>query len=96
MSCNTIVTQTAAELLDWTINWATRGLGSDTISTSVWSQSSTDFTISDISNTNMTTTFWLTGGIAGNSYSITNTIVTAGGRTMQETVNYLCIAQRII
>ena len=85
-----------SELLDWTINWAARGLGTDTIASSAWGQSSADFTISNISHTTTTTTFWLTGGNPSNSYSITNTIVTAGGRTMQETVNYLCIAQRII
>ncbi|MDE3060739.1 MAG: hypothetical protein KGJ06_06990 [Pseudomonadota bacterium] len=88
--------QTPAELLDWTINWASRGLGSDTILTSEWSQSSEDFTVSDTSNTGTTATFWLTGGTAGNTYTITNTVTTSGGRTLQETVSYICIPQRLI
>jgi len=92
----TIIEQTPTESLDWTINWAARGLGSDVITSSGWSQSSSDFAISETSNTITTATFWLTGGNAGNSYSITNTIQTSGGREMQETITFICIPQRII
>jgi hypothetical protein len=91
-----LLIQTSAELLDWSINWATRGLGIDTIASSSYTQSSSDFTLSNESNTATTTTFWLTGGIPGNFYTITNSIVTAGGRDMQETVIYECIAQRLV
>ena len=93
---NQPIAQTPSELLDYTINWATRGLGTDTISTSGFAASSSDLTLSNMSNTNTTTTFWLTGGVPGNFYNITNTILTAGGREMQETVVYECIAQRLI
>ena len=92
----TIIEQTPTELLDWTINWAARGLGNDVILSSAWSQSSGDFTLSQTGHGSTATTFWLTGGIAGNSYSITNTISTSGGREMQETVTYICIPQRIV
>lgn len=100
MSVN--VYQTATELLDWTIDWATRGIGTDTISTSTFTQSSGDFTLSSTSigaspstgAANQATTFWLTGGVPGKFYNITNNVTTAGGRTMQETMNYECLPQR--
>jgi hypothetical protein len=94
MSCS--IQQTPSEMLDWTINWATRGLGNDTIASSSWAVSSNVVTLSSPSYTTTTTTTWLTGGMAGNVYSITNTILTSGGREMQETINYICIPQRII
>ncbi|HZZ81616.1 MAG TPA: hypothetical protein VFE62_24150 [Gemmataceae bacterium] len=90
------IQQTPTELLDYEINWATRGLGIDIIATSAWIASSSDITLTNETFTNTTTTFWLTGGIPGAYYTITNTITTEGGRTMQETIVYQCIAQRII
>lgn len=90
------IAQTPTENLDYTINYATRGLGTDTIATSSFTASSTDFSISNPTNTNTTTTIWVTGGIAGNFYTVTNSIITAGGRTMQETLIYECIAQRLV
>jgi hypothetical protein len=89
-----VIEQTPTELLDWTINWATRGLGTDTISTSAWSTSSVDITVSSPSYTTTTTTIWVTGGIAGKRYAITNTITTSGSRTLQETITYVCIPQQ--
>jgi hypothetical protein len=85
------IQQTPNELQDWTINWATRGLGADTITTSAWAVNSADVALSDAAETATTTTIWVTGGIPGNAYSITNTVETAGGRTLQETVTYVCI-----
>lgn len=85
------------EFQDWTIDWSKRGLGTDTIATSVWSKTGggTDYTISNTSFTNTTTTMWLTGGTLGVVYQITNTITTAGGRTMRETVNFTCEEKEI-
>ena len=94
MSCN--IQQTPTELLDWTINWATRGLGNDTIASSNWAVSSADVILSAPSQTTATTTVWVSGGIPGNVYTITNSIVTSGAREMQETIYYVCIPQRMI
>jgi len=99
-----VIQQTPTELLDWTIDWATRGLGGDTIASSTFTQSSTDFTLSSETITTSPSTraadsatlFWLTGGIPGQIYTITNTVITAGGREMQETVTYNCISQRLV
>jgi hypothetical protein len=90
------IQQTPTEVLDWTMNWATRGLGSDTIVSSNWSVSQTGVTLSAPSQTTTTTTIWVTGGTPGNVYTITNNITTSGGREMQETVNYVCLPQRVI
>jgi hypothetical protein len=89
------ISQTPATNEDYEIDWSTRGLGTDTIATSSWSKSSDDFTISNGSNTTTTTTIWPTGGIPGVIYYITNSIVTAAGRNMQETISYVCIPQQV-
>lgn len=98
------ISQTPQELLDYEIDWVTRGLADDTIATSAWVASSDDCTLSNSSigpspstgAESSATTIWLTGGVAQNIYTITNTITTAAGRTMQETITYLCVAQRVI
>lgn len=76
--------QAVTENQDWEINWATRGMGTDTIATSLWSVSPLDLNIGVISNTPTTTTVWLSGGTIGVFYTVTNIITTVGGRTMQE------------
>lgn len=90
----TVIEQSPNEILDWTIDWTQSALGTDTISSSSWSVSSPDVTLSDASHTNTTATIWVTGGNPGSIYQITNTIVTAGERTMQATAPYVCIYQR--
>jgi hypothetical protein len=66
-------------VLDYAPDWTT-WLDGDTIDTSTWTvpagvtSESEDFTTTS-------TVIWLSGGTAGESYRITNRIVTAGGRT---------------
>lgn len=96
MATSNTVSQTYTENLDWTINWNNRGLQGDTVASSSFTQSSNEFTLSNFSLTTTTTTFWLTGGIPGKFYTITNTIITAGGRTLQETMIYECLPQRML
>lgn len=93
---NTIIEQTPDEVLDWAMDWSTRGLSGDTIAGSVWAASSEDFTLSGDAVSGTMVTVWLTGGVPGKMYSITNTITTSGGRTLQETVRYICIPQRLV
>jgi len=66
-------------VLDYQFDWS-EWLGSDTISTSTWTVPS-GITKDSQSNTTTTTTIWLSGGTAGGEYTVTNQIVTAGGRT---------------
>jgi hypothetical protein len=64
--------------LDYGFDWAT-WLGSDTISSSSWTVPTGLTKVSDTNDTT-TTTVWLSGGTAGVSYRVVNSIVTAGGR----------------
>lgn len=72
------------EVLDYTINWVNR-LGTDTISTSVFTVDS-NLTVGSTSNTSTTTTVWLSGGTEGATGNILNRVTTTNGRTMDETV----------
>lgn len=70
-------------VLDYSIDWSD-WLDADTISTSTWTVE-TGLTKGTVSNTTTLTTVWLSGGTAGTSYSVSNRIVTAGGRTEDRT-----------
>lgn len=72
------------EVLDYQIDWSAR-LGDDTISTSTWIVPSGITKTSD-SKTDATATIWLSGGALGGAYDFTNRVVTAGGRTMDQSV----------
>jgi hypothetical protein len=69
--------------LDYTIDW-TQWLGTDTIAASLWEVSSTDLIIGNDSKTNTATTVWLSGGLAGQVYKVTNRITTAEGRIQDQ------------
>jgi len=77
------------EVLDYSLDWSTR-LGADTISTSDWPDFPAGLTNDNETNTTTTTTIWLSGGTAGNTYQLTNRIVTTGGRTYDQTVILFC------
>lgn len=72
------------EVKDYGVNWAEL-LGTDTISTSTWTVP-TGITKDSQSNTTTTTTIWLSGGTAAETYSFDNLITTAGGRTYDRTI----------
>lgn len=73
------------EVLDYSIDWSAR-LGADTISTSAWSVVSGTVVEGVNNKTDTVTTVWLSGGTVGENAEIHNRIVTAGGRTMDQTV----------
>ena len=80
-----------ASILDYRIDWSA-WLGADTIQTSTWT-TPTGISAGDGSNgapapSNTTTaaTIWLFGGSDGVEYSVTNKIVTAGGRTEERSL----------
>jgi len=78
-------------VLDYAIDWS-RWLGSDTIQTSTWTVPP-GLTEVTSSHTTTTATIWLSGGTAGETYTVTNRIVTAGGRTDERSI-YLRVEQR--
>jgi hypothetical protein len=61
--------------LDYQIDWSD-WLGTDTISSSDWTVP-TGITEATHTNTTTTSTIWLSGGTAGNTYECINRIVTA-------------------
>lgn len=72
-----------SDVLDYQIDWSA-ALGTDTISASTWTAPA-GYTIDSSSNTPTTTTVWLRGGPVGVN-KITNRITTAGGRTIERSV----------
>ena len=73
--------------LDYHIDWSD-WLGSDTISSSAWAvpdgvtQESDDYSPT-------TTTVWMSGGTAGESYDLVNQIETAAGAIDERTITIL-------
>ena len=67
-------------VLDYSIEWS-KWLAGDQIQTSAWSVSDPALETADDSNTETRATVWLSGGMAGQSYTVTNRITTNGGRT---------------
>lgn len=66
-------------VLDYIVDWS-RWLAGDTIAASLWIVPA-DLTKVTESNLATKAIVWLSGGTAGQSYTVTNRITTAGGRT---------------
>jgi hypothetical protein len=66
-------------VLDYTLDWA-RWLAGDQIATSEWLVLAGLTKVAD-TKTASSATVWLSGGTAGQSYTVTNRITTSGGRT---------------
>lgn len=84
-----IIQMMSGQIVDYTLNWANRLLnGTDTIVSSSWSASDPTINISaypsQIGMNNTKTTVWTSGGVVGKSYTITNTVKTAMGRTLEQ------------
>ena len=67
-------------VLDYSVDWS-KWLAGDQIEASAWSVSDPTLEASDDSETTTRTPVWLAAGVAGQSYTVTNRIVTSGGRT---------------
>jgi hypothetical protein len=73
------------DVLDYEVNWSQWLPTGDTIATSEWFVPD-GITQDSESNTNTTTTIWLSGGTAGQSYALTNRITTTQGRQRDRTI----------
>ena len=76
------------EVADYDLSWVDQMTAdADTISTSTWTVpvGITKVTSSIIAS-NTKTKIWFSGGTAGETYSCLNRVVTAGGRTWDQTV----------
>jgi len=67
-------------VLDYSVDWS-KWLAGDQIQTSAWTVSDPAIEAADDSTTATRTTVWLSGGTAGQSYTVTNRIITSGKRT---------------
>jgi hypothetical protein len=76
-------------VLDYCIDWGD-WLGDDQITTSNWAVSP-GITASGASKTETTVTIWLSGGEAGETYTVHNRITTAGGRTNDQSFKISCV-----
>lgn len=76
-------------VLDYEIDWSSWLATSETISTSTWTVP-TGITKDSDTHTTTTTTAWLSGGTAGNIYTLTNRIVTNQGRTEDRSIYVPC------
>lgn len=78
----------ADEVLDYLLDWSPRLTGGDTITTSQWimpTPTTGNIVKDSDTKTASTTTIWLSAGTDGQSYSLVNRVITAGGRTMDQT-----------
>ena len=83
-----VIKDPAAKLdyyIDWT-NWLT---GTDSLTTSTWTCTDTTITISTATGiSSNTTTVWVSGGVDGEVYDVTNHIVTAGSRIDERSIQF--------
>ena len=89
------VVKAPSAIQDFSISWAnelTQNYGGDTLATSNWSVDITGLTIisNSLSTTNGTTTVKISGGTDLITYLLTNTVTTASGRTLTDTITVIC------
>lgn len=74
---------------DYTIDWGTEWLKEpepdDTIATSSWAVPA-GLTKQSETNSTLIATVWISGGVPGTVYVLTNHITTAGGRTDERSI----------
>ena len=73
------------DVLDYAFDWSSWLATNETISTSTWILSP-GITQNSATNTNTVATVWLSSGVAGTPYSVTNRVVTNQGRTVDRTM----------
>jgi hypothetical protein len=71
--------------LDYSLDWSDWLVTGDTIATSTWTLP-TGITKYADTKSDTVATIWLTGGTEGDSYNITNHIITADGREEDRTI----------
>lgn len=84
MSAKSSWVKDPSDVMDYMLNWAT-WLAGDAVATSSW-EAESGITIDSSPFTATTATVWLSGGSAGRRYTVTNTIVTLGARTKQQSI----------
>jgi len=80
------VTKDANAVLDYTLDWSQWLATGDDLATSTWTTTTGLVKDSDVLDADNTTTVWLSGGTAGQTYVATNRITTTGGRTEDRSI----------
>lgn len=70
---------------DWSAELAANDPGDTITAATVTSSAPTDLEVSDVSHTDTTVTYWLSGGEADSNYTVTCRITTAAGRVDDRT-----------
>ena len=78
------------DILDYKNDWTEWLVAGDTITASSWSISPDTATIDSDEETDTETVAWVSGGVAGTRYELTNSITTAGGRQKDVTRYLVC------
>lgn len=74
------------EVVDYDLSWSDQMTAdTDTIASSTWTVP-VGITMDSSSNTTTRTKVWLSGGTSGEAYTLLNRVVTAGGRTFDQSV----------
>jgi hypothetical protein len=79
--------ETIRYMLDWTDYFEDIP---DTITGSLWS-ASTGISVSGSAFEGYETSVLVSGGVEGELYSVTNTITTEGGQTIQRSIDIVCV-----
>ena len=77
-------------VLDYMFDWSSWLQSGETISTSTMT-ASTGITVDSDVATTTTTTVWLSGGTAGETYEVTNHITTSNSRAEDRTITIVCL-----
>jgi len=75
-------------VLDYLEDWG-GWLAGDTIASSSWAASDPGLEVESGDATDSVTTVWISGGVEGRRYTVTNTIVSAGGRTASRSITVI-------
>lgn len=83
-------TKDPSAVLDYGFDWRAwlESAGNDTIDTSTWTVD-TGLTVNASTVSGGVSVVWLSGGTVGVNYTVTNRIVTAGGRTDERSLTVL-------
>jgi hypothetical protein len=75
------------EVKDYSLDWSALLGASDTITSSTWTvDEGSGLVIDSDSHGTTEATIWLSAGTDGTNYALVNRVVTAGGRTYDQTV----------
>lgn len=77
-------------VLDYLWDWGEWMPENDRIVASSFSSSSADLVVEDSTFNDTTATAWLSGGVAGERYTVTNHIVTEDGREDDRSITIVC------